>query len=70
MKMMNYIGITAATAVSCKRVKMLVMRMNHLGTRNWPRSVMKLLRMICLERLPNAQYPDVATLKKVTMTTE
>lgn len=55
---------TTATADSWRMVKILVMKINDFGTRFWPLCV-KLLRMRPSALFPNAQYPEMATLKKV-----
>ena len=62
------IVLTTPTADSWRMVKMLVIKMNHLGTKALPLSK-KLLRMRPSAWLPNAQYPEMATLKKVTVAT-
>lgn len=48
--------------------KKLVVKINHFGTKGFPPSK-KLPRTRPLDWLPNAQYPEIATLKKVTPST-
>jgi len=54
--------LTAVSAITCRRMKILVMKKNHLGSKSLV-SPMKLERTEAPDSLPNAQYPDMATLK-------
>lgn len=64
----HWLILTAAIADCCKMTKKLVMKRNHFGTKGFPSSK-KLPRMRPSDWLPNAQYPEIATLKKVTPST-
>lgn len=55
-------------AVSYKRANTLVIKRTQVGKRGFP-STIKLTRTVAWALLPNSQYPDTATLKKVVITT-
>eukprot|EP01018_Ginkgo_biloba_P004414 Gb_41054 [translate_table: standard] len=49
-------------AKSCNSTKTTQTPNNHVGARAEPSSVTRLVNMLASALLPNAQYPDAATL--------
>eukprot|EP01018_Ginkgo_biloba_P004412 Gb_41064 [translate_table: standard] len=49
-------------AKSCKSMKTIQTPNNHSGAKADPSSVTRLVNMLASALLPNAQYPDAATL--------
>lgn len=65
---MWYVWLTTVTAKTCTRVKTLVMSKNQVGSKGFSTPI-KFERTVTIAWLPNAQYPEIATLKYVVIIT-